>query len=417
MGYPNMPDFRRWTDLIARYAELQHEYGAGGIAPILAGAEAGLKASLVKLQRLRPDRALARCEPNDLRHIRRLRPSGPRRLERGLDRETYREKLEGALLARMAGCTLGAPVEGWPVAKMEDLAKENGEPFPPVDYWKRVRRKLDGVPADDDIMYTLLGLLIVEDFGLDFTTADVARAWLKYLPHAFTAEAVTLENLRNGISADRAAEKENPYCEWIGADIRADPWGYLAPGWPEKAAEFAWRDASLSHRRNGIYGEMFFAAAISAAFMVDHPIEALEIALTEIPRQCALAREIRWALRRAPRVHDYRQAREAVDQRYKGMHGVHTINNAVLTTWGLSIGGTDVTRVIGQTVAMGLDNDCTAATAGSIVGAIVGRQGVPRHWYRNFHDTVLSYLTGKPKFRINDLAARFMRQAERATAT
>ena len=85
--------------------------------------------------------------------------------------------------------------------------------------------------------------------------------------------------------AERAAEKDNPFCEWIGADIRADPWGYLAPGWPEKAAEMAWRDAYLSHRRNGIYGEMFFAAAISAAFTVDHPVEALEIGLTEIPRR------------------------------------------------------------------------------------------------------------------------------------
>ena len=275
---------------------------------------------------------------------------------------------------------------------------------------------MNGVPVDDDIAYTLLGLLIVEDFGPDFTIADVAQAWLKYLPYACTAEEVALENLRNGIAAEQAAEKDNPYCEWIGADIRADPWGYLAPGWPEKAAEMAWRDAYLSHRRNGIYGEMFFAAAIAAAFAVDHPIEALEIGLTEIPRRCALAREVRWALKSAPRVRDYRQARAAVDERFQGMHAVHTINNACLTIWGLTIGGTDVTRVIGETVAMGMDNDCTAATAGSIVGAIVGRKGVPPHWHRNFNNTVLSYLIGKPKFRISDLAARFTRQAERATA-
>ena len=76
-----------------------------------------------------------------------------------------------------------------------------------------------------------------------------------------------------------------------------------------------------------------------------------------------------------------------------------------------------MTRVIGQTVAMGLDNDCTAATAGSIVGAVVGRKGVPGHWHRNFHNTVLSYLNGKPKFRISDLVARFARQAERIAAT
>ena len=33
-----------------------------------------------------------------------------------------------------------------------------------------------------------------------------------------------------------------------------------------QAAEFAWRDATISHRRNGVYGAMYFSAVISAAF-------------------------------------------------------------------------------------------------------------------------------------------------------
>ena len=116
---------------------------------------------------------------------------------------------------------------------------------------------------------------------------------------------------------------------------------------------------------------------------------ALEIGLTEIPRRCALAREIRWALKRAPRIRDYRQARAAVDQRYKGMHVVHTINNACLTIWGLTIGGRDVPRVIGETVAMGMDNDCTAATAGSIFGAAYGIKAIPGRWTRPFNNKII----------------------------
>ena len=47
------------------------------------------------------------------------------------------------------------------------------------------------------------------------------------------------------------------------------------------------------------------------------------------------------------------------------------------------------TKVIGETVAMGLDNDCTAASAGSIFGAAYGLDAIPEHWTRNFNNKVL----------------------------
>jgi len=146
---------------------------------------------------------------------------------------------------------------------------------------------------------------------------------------------------------------------------------------------------------------------------VHDPVAALRIGLTEIPRHCALAKAVRWALRVAPDIKDYRAARETLETKFEGMHRVHTINNACLTIWGVCIGGTDITRVIGETVAMGMDNDCTAATAGSIVGAVVGRSKIPDHWIKPFNNTVHSYLNSKPRFTITGLVKRFTRQAER----
>ncbi|MCJ7751561.1 MAG: ADP-ribosylglycohydrolase family protein, partial [Armatimonadetes bacterium] len=401
MAYPGIPKFHKCAEELELYAQLGHEYGARGMAPVLAAAERAGKDAVATVRKLPIDKELAKKEPNGLEAIKRLRPAGPRKVWSSFDKAIYGERLEGALIGRFAGCTLGAIVEGWGVQQMEDWAKEIGDAFPPTDYWSAIpnshhrrygvsrcddytRGKLNGVPVDDDITYTLLGLLVVEDFGLGFSIADNGRAWLKYLPHACTAEAVALENLKKGVPADRAAEKDNPYCEWIGADIRSDPWGYLAPGCPEFAADMAYRDAYVSHRRNGIYGEMYFSAVISAAFSVDDPIEALEMGLTEIPKDCSMAKAVRWALKAAPTITSYREARAAVDRKFRGMSNVHTINNACLTIFGLAIGGTDVTRVIGETVAMGLDNDCTAATAGSIVGAIVGKRRIPRKWTRKF---------------------------------
>lgn len=433
MGYPKMPDFKALVNSIELWTQLKSEYGAKGVSQILGDCQKALKSAQVKLRKLPVDKKLAKEEPNGLRAIQKRRPKGPRRMWGAFDRSSYVERMEGALLARSAGCTLGAPVEFWSIEKMAALAKENGQPFPPTDYWKYVpepaslryglssresytRDKMDGIPVDDDLAYTQLGLLVVEDFGPDFTIDDVGKAWVKYLPKACTAEKVALENLKKGVPAKKAGEKDNPYCEWIGADIRSDPWGYLAPGYPEKAAEMAYKDAYISHRRQGIYGEMYFSAAIAAAFAVDDPVKALKLGLTEIPRNCATAKAVRWALRVAPEIKNYKQARQAMDDKFKGMSGVHTINNACLTIWGITIGGTDVTRVIGETVAMGLDNDCTAATAGSIVGAVVGKSGVPKKWYKRFNNVMHSYLIKRRKFSIDGLVKRFAKQARNVLA-
>ena len=230
-------------------------------------------------------------------------------------------------------------------------------------------------------------------------------------------QKVALDNLRRGLPAGEAAAIDNPYSQYIGADIRSDPWGYVAPGLPETAAELAYRDACLSHRRNGVYAAMYFAAAIAAAFAVDDPVDALRIGLEEIPAHCLFAEGIRWALDVAPEIHDYRDATAAIAERYAGMDPIHAINNGALTVWGLTIGKRDFTRIIGETVAMAYDNDCTAATAGSIAGAVLGKEGIPAHWWKNFNDKAISYLTGHPVFAIGDVVDRFVFQSHRVKAT
>ena len=428
MPYPDSTSLKKVIEMISLFSHLKYERGSAGITPLLRKTERQLNKVLRSLQHLPENPGQSVREPDSLEAIKQLRPKGPRRIWSSLPLPEYEERLEGALLGRCAGCILGAPVELWTVERMQRLALENAEPFPPEDYWSQVpfphekryqrntrdeytRAGMNGVPVDDDIVYTILGLLIAENYGLDFTTEDVGQAWLDLLPYACTAEEKALENLRNGVTPLNAADIDNPWCDWIGADIRADAWGYIAAGWPEKAAEMAYHDALLSHRRQGVYGAMFFAALIAAAFVVNSPEEAVWIGLTEIPRNCALAHAVRWVLRTAPSVGSYKEARAQVDEKFTGMHPVHTINNACLTLFGLILGAGDFTRVIGETVAMGLDNDCTAATAGSVTGALLGRQGIPSHWHKRFNNTIHSYINRRPRFTITGVLQRFSRQA------
>lgn len=424
------PDYSNLVNLIRQYAEIKNDYGAKNVASILDQIEESLWSGLINLKNLPIDPIIAQQEPDDLPSIQNLRPEGPRRLWQKFDLLEYVERLEGALLGRLAGCTLGAPVEGWSIDRMVGLARETGEKFPPTDYWSYIpnpyakrygvspnetytRGKMNGVPVDDDLAYTPLGLLIMEEYGPYFTTEEVSKAWMKCLPLAVGPEGIALDHIKKGSPAFRAAEEDNPYWEGLGACIRCDPWGYLAPGWPERAAQMAYQDAFLSHRRQGVYDAMFFAASISAAFAVEDPLDALQIGLTEIPAESNMAKMARWALEKAPEIQNYQQARDAVDERFKGLHEWHALPNACLTIWGIAIGGNDFTRVIGETVAMGWDNDCTAATAGSLAGAIVGKKGIPEYWYQSFHDTLNTYLIGYPAFSIRDLIQRYTIQATR----
>ena len=431
MAYSKYPDWngcRRLMEQIEMHALMKYESDAPGLNGCIDGVKQSLEGWLDRVKALPADETIAQFEPDSLEAIRRLRPAGPRRMWGVFDAARYEDRIQGALLCRFAGCTLGALAEGWPVERMEKWAQEIGDPFPPTDYWTKTpepytvrynrsrfeeytRDKMDGVPADDDIAYTLLGLMMLEKYGLDFTTDDSAHMWNEYLHWVFVDMEIPLIKWRNGIPALHMADG-NPYGQFICADIRCDPFGYVLPGRPEDAAALAYKDSYASHRRNGLYGGMFFAAAISAAFAVEHPIEAIKAGLAEIPYDSELARAVRWAL--ATDASDYKEARKLVDERYTGMPMPHTLNNACLTVFGLKIGGRDVNAVLSQTVAMGIDNDCSAATAGSIVGAAVGRQNVPEHWYKPFNNKIHTYIKGYPCFSIDDVANRYANIAKNA---
>ena len=65
------------------------------------------------------------------------------------------------------------------------------------------------------------------------------------------------------------------------------------PGMPETAAELAYRDAAVSHVKNGIYGEMFIAALISAAFITNELDELIQVGTGADPARTAASR--RWS--------------------------------------------------------------------------------------------------------------------------
>lgn len=367
-------------------------------------------------------------EPSDLAGIRAERQSASAHLE--VDRDTLLDRLRGAWLGRAAGCLLGKPFEGLTRQAIYDYLEPRGE-YPPTDYipaprtleeqvllnpsWRvATRGSIDGMPRDDDLDYPILNLTILEAWGQNVRPADVAFAWLHDLPYAgiYTAERMAYRNLVDELDPPLSASRYNPYREWIGAQIRADAWGYVNPGEPQRAAELAWRDAAVSHTKNGIYGEMFVAALLAACLAGSDLQSALHLAAGQIPARSRLADVIHTV--RGWHAEDlaWSQCLDRIEACWDRYHWVHTLNNAAVVVAALLYGGGNPARSMGLAVAGGWDTDCNGATVGSVLGALLGAGGIPHHLTEPLHDEVQSYVIGEGHNRLSDLAARTYRLVE-----
>ena len=296
-----------------------------------------------ELDALAPLASFPYDEPSELDAIRALRPDGPRRMDVDLPGDGVGDRIHGAWLGRAAGCSLGKPVEGWLRKRIDDYLTSAGAL--PLDGYipytegaisphlkTSTRDNIEFMARDDDMDYPILGLLALENHGAELTPRNMANTWLSRMPFylLYTAESVAYRNFVNRCWPPESATWRNPFREWIGAQIRADIFGYASPGWPEKAAQLAFQDASISHVKNGIYGEMFVAAMLAASFATDDVEQIVRIGLSEIPANCRLAEAVHDTLGWCRDLSDWEAVWDRIDEKYGHYHRVHTINNAAL---------------------------------------------------------------------------------------
>ena len=359
-------------------------------------------------------RPLASHEPDDLEAILAAALPAP-------GREPDLDRVRGAWLGRAAGCVLGKPVESisregiraiaqstgnWPVSgwfTADGLDPAVSERYP----WNRASRPtslaetIDGIPEDDDLNFTMLGVVLLERAGTSFGVDDVAKLWLDYLPpgRIFTAERVAMRNLLEGVVPPLAASRRNPFREWIGARLRVDAYGWAAGGDPRRAAELAWTDARLSHTANGVYAAMFMAAAHAASLWADSPAECADAGASVVPRESRLAEAL--ALARGLEG-EWEERVDAIDEALGGYHWVHAINNTALVAAAL-YAFDDFSSAVCGVVQGGLDTDTNGAAVGSILGAL---RPVPERWTAPLHGRFASSLPGFDGVTVDELAAR-----------
>lgn len=344
------------------------------------------------------------------------------------------DRILGSWLGRIAGCNLGKPVEEgdiWTSARIRQYLELAGS-YPlrnyipaldpmPSDFvlrenWPHTTLgRVDGSDRDDDIDYAILGLHLLEQNGRDITTQQVAEGWLAFLPYTrvYTAERATYVNLLHNVPVALTGVRRNPYREWIGAVIRGDVFGWVNPGRPRAAALHAYQDSVLSHRANGVYGEMWAAALVSAALTAETAAEVIETSLNVVPVQSRLAEAVQTVRTLHAQGTSWDDALSVIQDRYGHYSWVHTVNNAAIITAGLLWGEDDFSTAIGTTVQGGWDTDSNGATVGSVMGALHGAAALPEHFIQPLHDRTRSAVFGYDHSRISDLAARTVALAAR----
>lgn len=336
------------------------------------------------------------------------------------------DKVYGAWMGRICGCMLGKPIEGirtnvlipflkdtdnYPMHRYiyrSELTDEICEKYSTFPFRGRIYAdEINYMPWDDDANYIVLGQCIIEKYGKNFTAENVAQAWLEFKQkNAYcTAERVAFCNYTKGYKPPYTAYYQNPYREWIGAQIRADYYGYVFPGDPEKAAEAAFKDASISHVKNGIYGEMFVAAALAIAACTDNMLDIIKGALSYVPvtsrfyEQVYSIVDMFEAGKSKNEVFAY--IHEQYDE-YSGYGWCHTISNAMIVVAALLFGDKDYGKTICYAVETGYDTDCNGATVGSIFGMAHGISAIPEYWRNPINDSLETLVHGVGTVKVSD---------------
>ena len=301
----------------------------------------------------------------------------------------YMARVYAGVLGKTIGVRHGSNDEGWSYEKIHETYGEI------TDYLFTFRN----FAADDDTNGTFLLPLALRDYGLDLDTLSehVADTLLNYAPdhHGFfwwgpygvSTERTAYDNLKAGVRpplSGSAALNGPTIAEQIGGQIFIDGWGLLAPGEEKLAADLAARAACVTHGGNGVYGGMFIAAAVAAAFDAKDIGEVLRRALSVIPEDCTYARMVRDIWRFFDEnPDDWRACLAYIRKNYwqdKFPGNCHIMPNSAMMTLSMLYGRGSFSDTINICNMCGWDTDCNVANVGAILGVLVGLPGIDWKW-------------------------------------
>jgi ADP-ribosylglycohydrolase len=343
-----------------------------------------------------------------------------------LNFKTYKDKVMGCWSGKNIGGVLGAPFE---------CKRQVND----IDFYTQDLSK--GPPPNDDLDLQIVWLAAVERYGRNINASILGDYWLSFVVPNWVEYGTGKANLRAGLEPPLSGLIDNTYKDSCGCFIRSEIWACLAPGRPQLAARYAYEDAIVDHQGEGMYGEVFCAAIQSAAFVESDPFKLIDIGLSYIPPEGAVARCVKKALECYRNKVDFLEARKRIHNEAPGTFGIQFIKVSEIKTEGnegMEIGapGFDAPENVGFTVAgllygegdfgksiclankCGEDTDCTCATLGALLGIISGASKLPEKWAKPLDDKIVTMCIDKTAWgaiwipdTVTQLTDRVMRAA------
>ena len=310
------------------------------------------------------------------------------------DKDQYLRNVYAAWLGKVIGVRLGSPVENWSSEKILSFyPREEGYL---VDY--------DIYAADDDTNGPLFFVRALEDHQ-EISAEAIGQTFLNYLQEykgffwwggvGVSTEHTAYENLKKGIKAPLSGSLETngqTMAEQIGGQIFSDCWAYVAGYDADKAAELAAMASSVTHDRNGIQGAKFVAAAITLAMKEKDIHKVINGALAYLDPELEYYRMAKDILSFYENNKEdwtsclnYIQTNYGYDK-YPGV--CHILPNSALMIMAMSYGEGDFSRTLVMLNRCGWDTDCNCGNVGSILGALVGLEGIDAKWIEPINDVL-----------------------------
>ncbi|GMQ63055.1 ADP-ribosylglycohydrolase family protein [Vallitalea maricola] len=303
----------------------------------------------------------------------------------------FEEKILIGWKSQLVGGALGTAIEGYTT---DNLRKVFGEIR---DYVRKPNT------LNDDITFELAFLKAFMEKGGDVDSVDIAHEWIGLIPAGWSAEEVALRNIRYGIYPPESGTFCNPYCEWIGAQMRGAICGMVAPGNPKEAARLAWLDGQVSHYNNGIIGEIFNAMLVSLSFTRKDVRLLLKEVINMIPSKSEYYSVVKFALDQCEKSTNWEQAWRPCEEKYAKYNWIHAYPNAAAEVVALWFGNGDYDETLHIIAMEGVDVDCNAAQIMTAIGIIVGKDKIAHKWTEPFDSNIETYVRSMENIDINEL--------------